>query len=170
MTVHRIPVRRLFLVLAAAVVTATGLGAVAPAANAAPVGPCRDLSSFTLTFRTGGDDLRDNSEVIVWLTRTSGDVELQHVWGPFQNQTTNYRTVALTNPNWAVNSCSITGVRIRMVSHPGTFQSPDNWNMDAVTVQGYGAGSGSYSYYLSAVGNPLLKRFTNTDQFWSRLG
>ena len=78
------------------------------------------------------------------------------------------RTVTFINPNWAVNSCTVTGARLRMISHSEWYETPDNWNMDGFSLYGY-TSTGSYRYYMSASGTPL-KRFTNTDQWWSMLG
>ncbi|HEY0698504.1 MAG TPA: hypothetical protein VGD43_11920 [Micromonospora sp.] len=156
------------LLLAASLLTSLGLVSVAAPASAGPIGACTQLRSFTLVFQTGGDDLRGNSEVIPWLTTTSGDVELQHVGGGFAGWSTNVRTVTYYNTNWSVSSCSVTGVKLRMISHPEWYETPDNWNMDGFALYGYSS-TGSYSYYVSATGSPL-KRFTNTDQWWSKLG
>jgi hypothetical protein len=154
----------------AVVVGALAVGAmtaVVPSAAASPVGPCGNLRSFTVDFRTGGDDLRGNSEVIPFLTTTSGDVELQHIQGPFAGNSTNSRTVGLLNPNWTAWSCNGTGLKLRMVSHNDFLQTDDNWNMEGVTMYGYADG-GQYAYYLSA--SNAFKRFTGSDQWWSRLG
>lgn len=134
--------------------------------QAGRIGPCANLRSFNLDFRTGGDDLRGNSEVIVWLTTTSGDVELQHIGGGFGNNSTNFRVVPLLNPNWHVDSCSVTGVKIRMVSHNSWTETDDNWNMDGFSLYGY-SDDGNFSYFLSAFGAPV-KRFTGSDQWWER--
>lgn len=156
---------RRFLVAGAA---ALGLiAAAAPAAQAGPQGPCQNLHSFTFDFRTGGDDLRGNTEVIPFFVTTNGDVELQHVWGPFGGWTTNSRTVGLLNPNWTVSSCAGQGLKFRVVSHNDIFQSDDNWNMDGVTMYGY-SGTGGYSYFLSAPNANM--RFTGGNQWWTRLG
>lgn len=134
--------------------------------HAGPIGSCAKLRSFTLNFRTGGDDLRGNSEVIVWLLTTSGSVELQHVWGGFGNNSSHSRTVTFQNPNWNVDSCSVTGVKVRMVSHPAWHETADNWNMDGFAIHGYSE-SGDYKYYLEANGAPV-KRFTGSDQWWQK--
>ena len=78
---------RAVLALAATVLATLTTGTIASPASAGQIGPdCVDLRAFTLSFNSGGDDLRDNSEVTVWLTTSDrGDVELQHVWGPINN-------------------------------------------------------------------------------------
>ncbi|MFB6393760.1 hypothetical protein [Polymorphospora lycopeni] len=126
------------------------------------------MTSFTLVFRTGGDDLRSNSEVMPFLTTRYGDVELQHFRSGFGNNSTHTKVLGLHNLNWTVNSCDVTGLKLRMLSHNGPFQTDDNWNLDAVTMYGYGQ-NGAYSYYFHAAGTPL-KRFTGSSQWWSQLG
>ena len=160
--------RRAVLLITGAMLAATVIGGAASPAAAQPVGTCKNLRSFVLDFRTGGDDLRGNSEVIVWLMTTAGDVELQHVWGAFGNHSSNSRSVTFQNPNWTVNACTVSGVKIRMISHPGAFEHDDNWNMDGFTIFGY-SGTGAYAYYLSATGTPV-KRFTGSDPWWSTTG
>jgi hypothetical protein len=156
------------MLLATAGLMAGSVVGLSSPANAGPIGSCKSLRSFTLDFRTGGDDLRGNSEVIVWLTTKSNlDIELQHVWGGFGNNTSNSRTVTFQNPNWAINSCMVTGVKIRMVSHPDIFQTADNWNMDGFALYGY-SDTGAYSYQISD--STAFKRFTDSNQWWSKLG
>jgi len=138
-----------------------------PIAHVGPVGPCSTLRSFNLEFRTGGDDLRDNSEVIVWLRTTNGDVELRHVWGRFADHSSNSKLVTFQNANWGANSCSITGVSIRMVSHPEWHESTGNWNMDGFAVQGYSS-TGAYRYSLSR--STANKRFTGSSPWWHTTG
>lgn len=150
--------------LAASSLLAVGAGT----ANATAI-TCAPLRSVHATFQTGGDDLRSNSEVIMYLMSTLGDVELQHFYGGFGNNTTNSRDLGLLNPNFTVDSCAVTGLKIRMISHNGTFQSTDNWNLDAVSVSGYG-NDGAYIWYFSKTGSPLLKRFTGSSQWWQANG
>lgn len=134
--------------------------------HAGAIGSCAKLRSFFLNFQTGGDDLRSNSEVIIWLMTNTGDVELQHVWGGFGNNSTNYRVVTLQNANWDVNSCSVTGIKMRMISHNSWTETDDNWNMDGIVVNGY-SDQGEYKYTFSANGSPV-KRFTGSSQWWER--
>lgn len=160
--------RRAVLVLASSTLAVVAAGLLTAPAGATPVGPCTALKSFTLNFNTGGDDLRDNSEVIPFLTSTLGDIELQHVFGPMGNNSSRAVTIGFQNANWDVSSCSVTGVKLRMISHNGWFQTDDNWNMDFFSLSGYGA-LGQYRYFISANGSPVM-RFTGSDQWWSKLG
>lgn len=158
-----ISLKRLSVLATATVLAAVGVGVTAAPASAGPIGPCTSLRSFNLEFRTGGDDLRGNSEVIVWLRTTSGTMELQHVWGRFADHTSTSRLVTFQNPNWAVNSCTITGVSVRMASHPEWHETADNWNMDGFALQGYSS-TGAYGYSLSR--NSANKRFTAGSPWW----
>ena len=144
------------------------LGLLSANSYAGPIGPCERLRSFTLLFFTGGDDLRNNSEVIIWLKTNQGDVELQHVWGSFGNNSSNMRTVTFQNPNWNIDSCSVQGVKMRMVSHPSWPETDDNWNMDGFSLHGY-AENGGFKYFISANGAPI-KRFTGSSQWWEHNG
>lgn len=135
-------------------------------ASAGPVGSCAKLRSFFLNFQTGGDDLRANSELAIYLMTTNGDVALQHVEGGFPNNSTNYRMVSLQNPNWDVDSCSVTGVKIKLISRPAWPETDDNWNLDGFFINGYSE-QGEYKYSLSATGSPL-KRFTASSPWWEK--
>jgi hypothetical protein len=163
----RIPHIRFRRMLVAGVTALGIVGTGTQVAQASSVGPCADLHSFTFDFRTGGDDLRGNTEVIPFFITTTGDIELQHIWGSFANNSTNSKTVGLLNPNWTVSSCAGQGMKLRVVSHNDPFQSDDNWNMDGVTMYGY-SGTGGYSYLLSVPN--AFHRFTGSDQWWTRLG
>ncbi|MCO1580716.1 hypothetical protein M8C13_33665 [Crossiella sp. SN42] len=160
--------RRLATALTASALTLGALAATAPSAAAGPIGPCTNLRAFNLEFRTGGDDLRGNSELLIWVTTRHGDVPLQPVWGGFGGNSTHHRSVAFADPNWTANSCEVTGMKIRLVSHPSWPEGPDNWNMDGLVVGGFGEAP-SRSYFFSANGAPV-KRFTGSDHTWSQLG
>lgn len=149
------------LLITAALLTTVGLTVVAAPASAGPIA-CNNLSYLNIYFRTGGDDLRNNSEVIPYLITSSGEKELQHVWGPFGNSSTNFRTLRFLDPGVSVNACSVTGLRLRMVSHPSWPEGPDNWNMETVTLYGYSA-TNVYSYHFYAA--PFF-RFTGSQQWW----
>jgi hypothetical protein len=156
-------------ILALAVVGGTAVTAqAAPVGPQAPVGPCAPLHSFYGIFDTGSDDLRGDSEVIMWLQTNTGNVELQHFWGPFANNSTNTENLTFLNSNWTVNSCSVTGLTIEMISHPSGFETTDNWNLNSVELYGYST-TGAYSWHFWAGGNPL-HRFTGSDPYWSGQG
>jgi len=171
-------VRRTVLALAALILGmgGMGIGIGAGPASAGVIGGCaQQLHSFTLDFRTGDDDLRDNSEVDVYVMTTLGannteqDIPLQAVYGPFPNNSENYRTVTFQNANWTVPVCSVYGVKLHMISHNGLFQTDDNWNMNSFALYGYST-SGGYAYYVSSGwGNPI-KRFTASDSWWTKVG
>lgn len=147
----------------------TALAAVAAPAQAGPMGPCGELRAFYLNLGTGEDDLRDNSEVIVSLIMKDGlPVELQHVWGWIGNRSNRSYTITYHNQQWAVDSCKVRGVQVRMISHPGPFQTTDNWNMDSFTLNGY-ADWGRQAYTISASGAPI-KRFTGESPWWWMIG
>ncbi|SCL40929.1 hypothetical protein GA0074692_6054 [Micromonospora pallida] len=149
------------LLITATLLATLGVTVIASPASAGPIA-CNRLSYLNFYFRTGGDDLRGNSEVIPYLITTSGDVELQHVWGGFGGETTNFRTLRFLDPGASVNACSVTGLRLRMVSHPSWPETTDNWNMDTVSFYGYSA-TNVYSYHFYA---PSFFRFTGSQQWW----
>lgn len=159
---HRISRLRATALLVTAVLLSTlGVTAVATPASAGPIA-CNTLDHVNIYFRTGGDDLRGNSEVVPYLTTSGGDIALQSVWGPFGNSSTNMRTVHFLDGGASVNACAVTGLRLRMVSHPSWPEGPDNWNMESVTLYGY-SGTNAYSYYFHAT--PFF-RFTGSRQWW----
>ncbi|MCU7725389.1 hypothetical protein ODJ79_16810 [Actinoplanes sp. KI2] len=162
--------KRTIVGVTAALAATAGFAVAAAPAQAGPIGGCAELRAFYLNLGTGGDDLRDNSEVIVWLTQRNGggDVELQHVTGGIGNWSNQSYSRGYQNANWHVNSCDVTGIKVRMISHNGTFQGDDNWNMESITLNAYADG-GSPAYAISANGNPV-KRFTGSSQWWSMLG
>jgi hypothetical protein len=164
--------RRVALAFAATALATTAAGALAAPANAGPIGSCKNLRSFTFDTRTGGDDLRNNSEITPFLMTTFGDMELQHFWGPYADGTSHAASVSFISPNFSVSSCSVTGIKLHMVSHNGFLQTDDNWNMDYVDMLGY-SDTGAYSYFVSqnapTTGGPV-KRFTGSDQWWSVVG
>ncbi|WIN00139.1 hypothetical protein ACTOB_003824 [Actinoplanes oblitus] len=163
------PVRTLKRTTVGVTATLAALAAVAVPAQAGPIGACVQMRAFYLHLGTGDDDLRDNSEVIVWLMQNHGpDVELEHVWGGIGNRSDRGYSLAYQNPNWHIGSCDVAGIKVRMLSHNGIFQTDDNWNMDSISLDGY-ADWGRPSYSISASGSPV-KRFTNSDQWWSLFG
>ncbi|MFD0203657.1 MULTISPECIES: hypothetical protein [Saccharothrix] len=152
-------------VVAAAVIllTTSVAGAVtAGVASADPVGGCASVSKFTMTFRTGGDDLRYNSEVMVSIRLASltQPVPLKSVFGPFGGNTTTVKAdVTFATTGQTVNSCDIRGQNITLISHSAWHESPDNWNMDSFSILGF-TSTGVVKYqHGSGVGAPRF-RFT----------
>jgi hypothetical protein len=161
--------RRTALALAATLLSALTVGAFAAPASAGPLGDCASanhpfVDHFRLDLSTGGDDLRGNSEVIVYLNTTSGVVELQHVGGGIGNWSSRSYDIRFNNPAWTVDSCTVTGVKVHMISHNGFLQTTDNWNMNGFALYAWTI-NGTMGYFHSAVGNPI-KRFTGSDQWW----
>lgn len=112
------------------------------------------------------DDLRASSEVIVWLTMLTGDVELHHIPGGFGINSSVSRHVTFRDANKIVDSCKVTGVKVQMVSRNEGNNVDETWNLDGFTIHGY-AKDGRVSYYLNANGKPL-KRFTSRSQWWEK--
>lgn len=126
-----------------------------------------NLHSFILGFHTANDDLRTNSEVIVWLKTHSGYVQLQKIYGGFGRNSDIARNVTFRDPDARVSSCDVTGVKIQMISNRVGNENHDAWNLNSFTMHGY-AETGGLAYQLSAGGSPL-KRFTNQSPWWEKL-
>jgi len=162
--------RNLKRVLTGLVTSLVAAGAVATAAtpaNAAPVGTCRDLHSFTIEFGTGGDDLRYNSELAIWLTTSIGSIRLEPVFGQFSNWSFNTRDLTFQNHSITVSSCAVSGVQIRLIQHPSWPEGADNWDMISFELWGYAAG-GSVAQHMSPPDGSPLKRFTESSPTWTR--
>jgi hypothetical protein len=151
--------RRVCGVVAAAVLlTAT----LAGGAGADPVGSCGAVSKFTMTFRTGGDDLRYNSELLlsIKVSYLSAPIPLQSVFGPFGGDTITVKaSVPFATAGQTVNSCDIRAQHITLMSHSAWYESPDNWNMDNFTIVGYTSAGVAKYQNTSGHGAPRF-RFT----------
>lgn len=159
--------RRARTIAAAAVVllTASLAGTVtATGANADPIGSCATISKFTMTFSTGDDDLRYNSELVVGIIVEGLDapIPLNSVFGPFGDFTSTVKAdVAFATTGQTVNSCHIRGQRITLVSHPAWPQGADNWDMNSFTIVGFT--SGGVAKYQHGSGNFAPRfRFTQS--------
>ncbi|MBB4906044.1 hypothetical protein [Actinophytocola algeriensis] len=153
--------------VAAAVMLTAGLMGMltATGASADPIGTCGAVSKFTMTFKTGGDDLRYNSELIVAI-KVSGITEpipLNPVFGQFSNHTTTVKAnITFATTGLTVNSCSIRGQELTLVSHPNGWEGPDNWDMNSFSIVGHtSAGVAKYQNH-SGPGFPRF-RFTQSN-------
>lgn len=142
----------------AGTVTATG-------ASADPVGSCAAVSKFTMTFQTGGDDLRHNSELVlaIRVANVSQPIPLRSVFGRFANHTTTVKSdITFATTGQTVNSCAIRGQNLTLVSHSAWYEGPDNWDMNSVSILGFtSAGTLKYTHN-SGPGVPRF-RFTQSD-------
>jgi hypothetical protein len=158
--------RRVRAVAAAFLLTA-GLTAALPAtgAHADPIGTCAQITKFTMTFSTGDDDLRYNSEVIVGIrvAHLTHAIPLNSVFGPFGDYTTTVKAdVTFATAGQSVNSCDIRGQNLTLVSHPAWPQGADNWDMNNFTVVGFT--SSGVAKYQHGSGNWAPRfRFTQSD-------
>lgn len=143
--------RRARAIAAAFLLTASLTGTVtATGASADPIGACATISKFTMTFSTGDDDLRYNSELVVGIMVAGLDhpIPLNSVFGPFGDFTTTVKAdVAFATTGQTVNSCHIRGQRITLVSHPAWPQGADNWDMNSFAIVGFtSAGVAKYQH------------------------
>lgn len=160
--------RRARTIAAAAVILLTaGLaGTVATtSAGADPVGACGTVSKFTMTFGTGGDDLRYNSEVIVSIkvSYLSQPIPLKPVFGQFPNHTWKVKPdITFATTGQTVNSCHIRGMHITLVSHSTVWEGPDNWDMNYFYIVGYTSTGVAKYQHSSGPGVPRF-RFTQSN-------
>jgi hypothetical protein len=159
--------RRARLVVAAAVgllIASVGATFTATGVSADPIGACGAVSKFTMTFRTGGDDLRHNSEVLVSIkvSTLTQPIPLRSFFGPFGNNTTTVKgDVLFVTAGQTVNSCDIRGQHITLISHPAWYEGPDNWNMDSFSIVGFTSTGVAKYQHSSGVGAPRF-RFTQS--------
>ena len=124
------------------------------------------FTRITVDITTGGDDARDNSEVYATLNNgyefclkpsSSGptahcrlpknvDQNGTNDWGNYYTNK-NPQTFNLPAQDQSPQSMTIT-----LVSHSGFAQSPDNWNIQALTVMGYDQNGGAHR--LFTLGSP----------------
>ncbi|MFC4856830.1 hypothetical protein [Actinophytocola glycyrrhizae] len=160
--------RRARTIAAAAVILLTaGLaGAVTTtSAGANPIGSCGSVSKFTMTFNTGGDDLRYNSEVIVGIkvSYLAQPIPLKPVFGQFPNHTTKVKAdITFATTGQTVNSCYIRGQHLTLVSHSTVWEGPDNWDMNSFDIVGYTSAGVVKYQHSSGPGAPRF-RFTQSN-------
>jgi hypothetical protein len=110
----------------------------------------------TFAIETGGDDLRGDSSATATIHFPSGaqtyTLKAQNAagWG---NNSTNTRTFTITGP--AQPLAAFGAITITLTSHDGTFETPDNWNIQSLTVTALGS-SGAAQIYTGS-GNPLAR-------------
>ena len=151
--------------VAVVLVLTAGLALTATGASADPVGSCARVSKFTMTFKTGGDDLRYNSELIVGIKVSSlaQPIPLNSVYGQFSNHTTTVKAdITFATAGQTVNSCHIRGQHLTLVSHPNGWEGPDNWDMNSFSIVGYTSAGVAKYQHSSGPGAPRF-RFTQSD-------
>jgi C1A family cysteine protease len=124
------------------------------------------FTKITVDITTGDDDARDNSEIYATLNNgyefclkpsSSGptahcrlprneDQNGSNDWGNFSTNK-NPQTFNLPPQDQSLESMTIT-----LVSHSGTFQSADNWDIQALTVMGFDQNGGEHR--LFTLGSP----------------
>ncbi|MGD1066576.1 MAG: neprosin family prolyl endopeptidase [Vulcanimicrobiaceae bacterium] len=122
----------------------------------APAPPTATYDQVTFAIETGGDDLRGDSSATATIHFPSGaqtyTLKAQNAagWG---NNSTNTRTFTITGP--AQPLAAFGAITITLTSHDGTFETPDNWNIQSLTVTALGS-SGAAQVYTGS-GNPLAR-------------
>lgn len=158
--------RRARTVAAVFLLTAGLTGTVAATgASADPIGACAAVSKFTMTFKTGGDDLRYNSELIVGIkvSNLTEPIPLNPVFGQFSNHSTTVKAdITFATTGQTVNSCRIRGQHLTLVSHSGAWEGPDNWDMNSFSIVGFTSAGVAKYQHSSGPGAPRF-RFTQSD-------
>ena len=123
------------------------------------------FKTLNVQITTGGDDARDNSELYATLDngfefclkpsssgptphcnlRNNVDQNGDNSWG---NYFTNPHPQTFNLPQQA----SPKSMTITLISHPGSFQGADNWNMQSITVMGMDQNGGLHR--MLYLGNP----------------
>ncbi len=121
-----------------------------------PASPTATFSEISFTIETGGDDLRGDSSATATVQLPGGSqtftlkAQNDSGWGNFTTNTRNFTLAGPPQPLSAFGKITIT-----LTSHDSIFETPDNWNIQSLTVNAIGAG-GSASIYSSS-GNPLVR-------------
>ncbi len=124
------------------------------------------VSNLHFTITTGGDDVRQNSQVNATLTVLEGEQE--SVVKQSLNNGANW-------PNGSINQADMTipSVRVRDIrsfridflsGSTGPFDTEDNWNMNGIQAT-YTLDSGGIDILFEQDGQPL-HRFTGSDPTW----
>ncbi|GAB2678520.1 hypothetical protein [Nocardia goodfellowii] len=124
------------------------------------------IDELLITINVGGDDIRSNTTVSATVTFTS-DFSIAPqtatdtlTTSPHPNDTNFSSRIPLaSNGGDSVRPRSIEAVEIFYSSgQPDIFSTPDNWNMDSMSVQ-YPDRSGVFTHLFSGSGEPWLHRF-----------
>jgi C1A family cysteine protease len=124
------------------------------------------FKKITVDITTGGDDARDNSELYATLNNgyefclkpsSSGPTAHCRLRGNVDQNGTNHWDNFYTNKNPQVfdlpaQDQSLESMTITLVSHPGSLQGPDNWDIQALTIMGVDDNGGEHR--LFTLGNP----------------
>jgi hypothetical protein len=156
--------RRTRVAVAATVILLTATFSATGAA-ADPVGACGTITKFTMTFNTGGDDLRYNSELLVGIKIPSlaAPIPLRSVFGQFPNNSTVVKAdVFFATTGQTVNSCHIRAQHLTLISHSAWFEGPDNWDMNSFSIVGYTSAGVVKYQHSSGLGTPRF-RFTQSN-------
>jgi hypothetical protein len=121
--------------------------------------PPATFDTITFIIQTGGDDLRGDSSANAALdgpgSATFQTVTLktqsQNGW---PNNSTNTVSTALTP---ATALAAFSSVVMTLTSHNGTFESDDNWNVQAVNVTLSNSTNGQSACLANVNGNPFVR-------------
>ncbi|MBC6449020.1 hypothetical protein [Actinokineospora xionganensis] len=151
--------RRTRVAVAAAVILLTATF-TATGAAADPIGSCATITKFTMTFRTGGDDLRYNSELLVSIKvpHLTQPLPLRSVFGQFPNNSTVVKVdIPFATTGQTVNSCHIRAQHLTLISHSAWFEGPDNWDMNSFSIVGYTSSGVAKYQHSSGTGSPWFR-------------
>lgn len=147
--------------------------------NACAVQQGARFKQLTVEITTGGDDARDNSEVYATLNNgfefclkpsSSGPTPHCNLPGNKDQNGANHWDNNYANPRPQVfdlpaNDAAPSSMTLTLVSHNGTFQGDDNWDIQSVAVYGIPANGGSETrlFYLSnPASQPCIARLKHS--------
>lgn len=128
---------------------------------ASVVPPPQTFNSLTFNITTGSDDLRGDSSATasVMINGANQTFTLKKQTDPgWGNNSDNVRTFTINGP--AQPATAFGPISITLTSHDGTFETNDNWNIQAVTVTATGPNNAS-TLLRTDSGNPF-KRLTGS--------
>lgn len=119
------------------------------------------FNSLTFTITTGSDDLRGDSSATatVMINGSPQTFTLKRQSDPgWGNNSNNVRTFAINGP--AQPAAAFGPISITLTSHDSWTESPDNWNIQDVTITATGPNNAS-TLLKNDSGNPF-RRLTNS--------
>lgn len=128
------------------------------------------ISGLQITIGTGDDDLRSDSTAEAYIHVTTGGNQqeystmLHNEGDPGWGNNTIHGPISWILPG-GVTTQNLALFGIRMQSHSGGFESPDNWNMNTILVT-YPDSMGDQAILIEQAGGPIF-RFTEHESDWS---
>jgi hypothetical protein len=136
--------------------TSATLGTNSATIDYVPLSSTATFNQVTFTILTGGDDLRGDSSATASIQFAGGSqtftlkAQSDAGWG---NNSTHTKTFSIAGPPVLLSAFGT--ITITLTSHDGLFETPDNWNIQSLSVSA--SGSSGVAEVFSGSGNPLAR-------------